>query len=130
MPRRSLLDDEDPIRQVDQNNAPEQQPGDVMATDDHELIRQWAARHKAEPATGEASRSGPATRNGPDGGAGIRFTFPGAGAFRPITWDEWLQHFTQHDLLFVYEDDVPGRPPNNRYRLVPREKLRGEQKRQ
>lgn len=129
MPRRSLLDDEDPIRQVDQNDATEQQPGDVMATDDHELIRQWAARHSAEPATGEATRSGPATRSVQDGGAGIRFNFPGAGAFRPITWDEWLQHFTQHDLLFVYEEDVPGRPPNNRYRLVPRQKLQGEQKR-
>ena len=129
MPRRSLLDDEDPIRRVDQNDATEQQPGDVMATDDHELIRQWAARHSAEPATGEATRSGPATRNVQDGGAGIRFNFPGVGAFRPITWDEWLQHFTQHDLLFVYEEDVPGRPPNNRYRLVPRQKLQGEQKR-
>lgn len=128
MPRRSLLDDEDPIRRVDRNNATEQQSGDVMATDDHELIRRWAARHSAEPATGEATRSGPATRNVQDGGTGIRFNFPGAGAFRPITWDEWLQHFTQHDLLFVYEDDVPGRPPNNRYRLVPRQKLQGEQK--
>jgi hypothetical protein len=128
MPRRSLLDDEDPIRRVDRNNATEQHPGDVMATDDHELIRQWAARHSAEPATGEATRSGPATRNVQDGGAGIRFNFPGAGAFRPITWDEWLQHFTQHDLLFVYEDDVPGQPPNNRYRLVPRQKLQEEQK--
>jgi hypothetical protein len=128
MPRRSLLDDEDPIRRVDQNNATEQQPGDVMATDDHELIRQWVARHSAEPATGEATRSGPATRNVQDGGAGIRFSFPGAGAFRPITWDERLQHSTQNDLLFVYEDDVPGRPPNNRYRFVPRQKLQGEQK--
>ena len=128
MARRSLLDDEDPIRRVDRNNATEQESGDVIATDDHELIRQWAARHSAEPATGEATRSGPATRNVQDGGAGIRFNFPGAGAFRPITWDEWLQHFTQHDLLFVYEDDVPGRPPNNRYRMVPRHKLEGEQK--
>lgn len=128
MPRRSLLDDEDPIRRVERKDATEQQPGDVMATDDHELIRQWAARRSAEPATGEATRSGPATRNVQDGGAGIRFNFPGAGAFRPITWDEWLQHFTQHDLLFVYESDVPGRPPNNRYRLVPRQKMQGEQK--
>jgi hypothetical protein len=128
MRRRSLLDDEDPIHRVDRNNATGQQSGDVMATDDHELIRQWAARHSAEPATGEATPSGPATRNVQDGGAGIRFNFPGAGMFRPITWDEWLQHFTQHDLLFIYEEDVPGRPPTNRYRLVPRKNVEGEQK--
>jgi hypothetical protein len=91
-------------------------------------IRQWAARHSAEPATGEATRSGPATRNVQDGGAGIRFNFPAAGVFRPITWDEWLQYFTEHDLLFVYDADVPGGPPNNRYRLVHRHKLEGEQK--
>lgn len=126
MPRRSLLDDEDPIRKVDQNTVTEQQPGDVLATDDHELIRQWAVRHSAEPATGEATRSGPATRNVHDGGAGIRFNFPGVGLFRPITWDEWLQNFTEHDLLFVYEEDVPGQPPSNRYRLVPRQKVDGE----
>jgi hypothetical protein len=128
MARRSLLDDEDPILRVDRTNATEQQSGGVIATDDHEVVRQWAARHSAEPATGEATHSGPATRNVQDGGAGIRFNFPGAGMFRPITWDEWLQHFTQHDLVFVYEDDVSGRPPNNRYRLVHRHKLEGEQK--
>ncbi|CAN5538748.1 hypothetical protein BH23ACI1_BH23ACI1_23190 [soil metagenome] len=128
MPRRSLLEDEDPIRRVDRNSATDQQAGDVLATDDHELIRQWAVRHGAEPATGEATPSGPATRHVQDGGAGIRFNFPGVGVFRPITWEEWLENFTQHDLLFVYEEDVPGRPPNNRYRLVPRKKLQGEQK--
>jgi hypothetical protein len=129
MPRRSLLDDQDPIRRVDHDDAMEEQSGDVLVTDDHEVIRKWAARHGAEPATGEATRSGPATRNVQDGGAGIRFNFPGAGAFRPITWEEWLEHFSQHDLVFVYEDDVPGRPPNNRYRLVSRQKLQGEQTR-
>jgi hypothetical protein len=129
MPRRSLLDGQDPIRRVDHDDATEEQSGAVLVTDDHEVIRKWAARHGAEPATGEATRSGPATRNVQDGGTGLRFNFPGAGAFRPITWNEWLEHLTQHDLLFVYEDDVPGRPPNNKYRLVPRQTRQREVKR-
>jgi len=98
-----------------------------VATDDHELIREWATRHSAEPATGEATPSGPATLDVEDGGAGIRFNFPAAAQFRPISWDEWFQNFTQYDLMFVYEEDVPGQPPSTRYRLTPKEKLRGQQ---
>lgn len=122
--RRSLLQDEEPVRRVDRRSSPDQPPGTVVATDDHDLIREWAARHDAEPATGEATESGPATLDVQDGGAGIRFNFPAAAHFRPITWDEWFQNFTQHDLMFVCERDVPGRAPSRRYRLVPRQKLR------
>ena len=125
--RRSLLQDEEPARRVDRQSSPMQPPGAVVATDDHDLIREWAAGHDAEPATGEATASGPATLDVQDGGAGIRFNFPAAARFRPITWDEWFQNFTQHDLMFVHERDVPGQPPNRRYRLVPRQKLRQQQ---
>ena len=72
-----------------------------------------------------ATESGPATVDVQDGGAGIRFNFPAAARFRPITWDEWFRNFRQHELMFVYENDQPGRPPNATYRLVPRQKLRG-----
>jgi hypothetical protein len=44
-----------------------------------------------------------------DGGAGIRFNFPGVQRFRPITWDEWFENFDAHDLCFVYEEEVPDR---------------------
>ena len=124
MPRRALVQDDDPIQRVDRHTVAEQPPGTLMATDDHELIREWATRRAAEPATGQATSSGPATRNVQDRGAGIRFNFPAAAAFRPITWDEWLQNFTQHDLMFVYENDVPGQPPSARYQLVPRKQLK------
>ncbi len=67
--------------------------GQSLATRDHDFIRAWAARHKAEPATGEATQSGPATVRVNYGGVGIRFNFPGAGRFRPISWSEWLEHF-------------------------------------
>ena len=89
----------------------------VVFTRDHAVIKQWADARQAEPATGQASRSGPATFNVNDGGAGIRFNFPGAGAFRSITWDEWFTNFDDHDYAFVYDDD--GRqPPSGRYRIV------------
>jgi hypothetical protein len=78
----------------------------AMATRDHDVIRRWAARHHAEPATGEATASGPATLHVQDDGAGIRFNFPGVGRFRPITWDEWCEHFDRHHLTFVYEEEI------------------------
>jgi hypothetical protein len=127
MTSRSLLPEEEPIRRVDAHSAAEQQAGAVLATDDQALIRQWAARHSAEPATGEATASGPATIDVRDEGVGIRFNFPAAAPFRPITWDEWFQNFTRDDLMFVYEGDVPGQAPSTRYRLVPRKTLRERQ---
>lgn len=120
---RSLLPDDDAGRPVDVHSAEAQQPGAVLATDDRELIREWAARHRAEPATGEATPSGPATVDVVDGDAGIRFNFPSAAPFRPITWEEWFRNFTQHELMFVYERDDPGHAPSARYRLVPRARL-------
>ena len=126
MTSRSLLPDNGAVGRVDRHNAADQQPGAIVATDDHELIREWAARNDAEPATGEATPSGPATIDVQDGGAGIRFNFPSAASFRPITWDEWFENFGRHELMFVYERDVAGQSPSNRYRLVPRHKLRGK----
>jgi len=123
MTQRSLLPEEEPVRRVDTSNAGKQPPGKILTTDDRELIREWADKRAAQPATGEATQSGPATVDVLDGGAGIRFNFPGAGRFRPISWDEWFDNFTRHDLMFVYEGDVPGQTPSGRYRLVPREKL-------
>lgn len=89
----------------------------VVFTRDHEVIKRWAAERHAEPATGQASKSGPATFKVNDGGAGIRFNFPGAGVFRPISWDEWLGNFDDHECAFVYDDDA-ARPPSSRYRIV------------
>lgn len=127
MAPRSLLPEDEPIRAVDVHSAEAQQPGAVLATDDRELIREWAARHGAEPATGEATESGPATIDVQDGGVGIRFNFPAAARFRPISWDEWFQNFTRHDLMFVYERDVAGQTPSTRYRLVPKDTLRRQE---
>jgi hypothetical protein len=86
-------------------------------TRDHEVIKRWANERQAEPATGEATSSGPATINVNDGGAGIRFNFPGTGAFRPISWDEWFSNFDAHRCVFVYEHDS-ATSLSCRYRIV------------
>ena len=122
MTSRSLLPDNEPIRRVDVHSSEEPDVA-VLATNDHELIRQWAARHSAEPATGEATTSGPATVDVRDGGTGIRFNFPAAARFRPISWDEWFQNFERYDLMFVYDRHVSGQTPSARYRLVPKATL-------
>jgi hypothetical protein len=91
-------------------------PG-AFATRDHDIIKQWAARRSAEPATGESTSSGAATVDVNDGGAGIRFNFPGAARFRPIGWSEWFDNFDRHELTFVF-DEVEGYPLSARFRLV------------
>ena len=81
----------------------------TLITTDRETIQRWAARHSAVPATGEATASGPATVNVNDGGAGIRFNFPGFSPFRPITWDEWFGNFETHQLAFAIDEETADR---------------------
>jgi hypothetical protein len=125
MTQRALLSDAEPLRRIDPAAAREQPAGSIVATDDHDLIREWARWHSAEPATGEATASGPATIDVHDGGAGIRFNFPAVARFRPISWDEWFDNLHRYQLLFVYERDEPGTTSSGRYRLVPRAQLQG-----
>jgi hypothetical protein len=112
-----LLPEQNHIQSV-RADTPANPGGKVVSTRDHEVIRQWAGKRRAEPATGEATASGPATVNVKDGGAGIRFNFPGQGMFRPITWDEWLANFDEHECAFVFDQDGPDAASSNRYRIV------------
>jgi hypothetical protein len=91
----------------------------VLSTRDHQLIWKWARERSAEPSTGEATETGPASSmKVADGGAGLRFNFPGFGRFRAIGWSEWFEHFDRHELTFVYERGEAGRPASARYRIV------------
>lgn len=107
-------------------DSPQTTGDKTIATRDHAVIRRWAARRKAEPATGEATASGPSTVKVSDGDAGVRFNFHGASPFRPIGWDEWLENFDRHKLLFVYEEQAPDGAPSMRYRLVKAEEWEGQ----
>jgi hypothetical protein len=95
---------------LDHLNEPAHFADSIVATDDPELIRQWAVRQGAGPATGEATESGPATVGVQDGGEGIRFNFPGAARFRPISWEEWFRNFHKYELLFVYRPETLTKP--------------------
>jgi hypothetical protein len=111
-----LLPRQKPLQVV---NSDQNKPQGPVATRDHEVIKQWARDHQAEPATGQATSSGPASSfSVQDGGAGIRFNFPGVSTFRQITWGEWLEHFDQHQLTFVYEEPSDNEPMSPRYRIV------------
>ena len=119
---RPLLTDPEPVHHVNRHTIAGQPQGAILATDDEALIREWASRHEAAPATGEATASGPATVIVTDGDAGVRFNFPGLARFRAIAWEEWFDNFRQHNLLFVYELG----DPSGTYRLVPRTRLKAE----
>lgn len=95
---------------VSSSRAPGKNPGlTTCLTTSHETIQAWARQHGADPATGEATSSGPAVRHINDGGAGIRFNFPGFAPYRAISWEEWLNHFSGHKLAFVYEEEDAAR---------------------
>jgi hypothetical protein len=79
-----------------------------------------APQRDAQPATGEATPTGPATAvEVNDGEAGIRFNFPGATRFRSISWSEWFENFDRHELVFVFEH-LGGESISNRFRVVKR----------
>jgi hypothetical protein len=123
MSEEPLVTNTRPIKQATREHPPSSEDI-VIATRDHELIREWARVFDAEPATGEASESGAASAlKVADGGAGLRFNFPGVSRFRTISWTEWFEHFHRHDLTFVYENPTVHRPPSARYRLVQTENL-------
>ena len=134
---RSLLPDNGPIALIDSRSEDRLAEVPVVATQDHRglihhaqalgqrfvVIRRWAERRHAEPATGEATESGPSTLVVNDHGTGIRFNFPGAGRFRPIAWDEWFRNFDDYGLVFVYEREVGKHSPAARYRMLPMDAL-------
>jgi hypothetical protein len=97
----------------------------VISTRDHDLIRQWAAKRHAEPATGEQTASGPASVSVNDQGAGVRFNFPGISKFRPISWDEWFENFDAHGCIFVCDNEALNSTLSNRYQIVKLEDWKG-----
>jgi len=104
-----LFPQRDGFSTVDVDGQTETSAIRAIATQDHDAVRQWAARHHAEPATGIETASGPATTHVSDGGTVVRFNFPAAARFRPITWEEWFEMFDRLRLVFIYEEEVVDR---------------------
>ncbi len=118
-----LLPDNRRIPSVTRDKPPES-GATVVSTRDLAVIRAWARMLEAEPATGEATASGPASSMSvADGGVGLRFNFPGWARFRDISWDEWFEHFNRHDLTFVFEPPAGDAAPSGNYRIVRTEDL-------
>jgi hypothetical protein len=112
-----LLPEPEQIPKPFRDDMPLAPSAHAVFTRDHQVIRDWAVKRQAVPATGEATASGPATVDVKDGGAGVRFNFPGVGTYRPIEWHEWFDNFDRHGCAFVYDNDAAA-PLSNRYRIV------------
>jgi hypothetical protein len=89
--------------------------GQTLATRSPEVIRDWAERRDAVPAT--------ATR-GPDGEPRtLRFDFGGEGGngrssrLEQIEWDEWLGVFERRKLVFLYQERRRDGSDSNFFRL-------------
>ena len=89
--------------------------GQTLATRSPEVIRDWAERRRAVPAT--------ATR-GPDGEARtLRMDFLGeagngrSSRLEEIAWDEWLDVFERRKLVFLYQERRRDGSDSNFFRL-------------
>jgi hypothetical protein len=107
-----LLPQQKPLPQVSAADRISPDDSRTLATRDREVIRRWAERRHAEPATGIG------TVDVNDGDAGVRFNFPGASPFHAISWEAWFADVEEHGLVFVFEETTGGGTLSNRYRLI------------
>lgn len=97
------------IRSLDEH---EERPGQTLITTSHEVIKQWAERRGAKPATV------PGTEHGDHLGV-LTFDFPGYGGERlaEVSWDEWLDTFDSRNLRFIYQEHRSGGQDSNFFHL-------------
>ncbi|MFD6161139.1 hypothetical protein ACFWF7_13935 [Nocardia sp. NPDC060256] len=84
----------------------------TRVTQNHDIIRQWAERRGARPATMPGSEDEGRLRV-------LRFDFPGYGGavLRPVDWDAWFATFDERHLHFRYQDRRADGTPSNFNRL-------------
>lgn len=90
----------------------EDREGQTLVTRDHDVIREWAERRGAQPATVEGTEHG-------DHLGVLRFDFPGYGGqtLRKVTWDEWFKTFDDRGLNFIYQEHRSNGSDSNFFRL-------------
>ncbi len=86
--------------------------GQTLLSRSRAVISRWAQARGAQPATGVGKV------DIQDGGATIRFDFPGLGRLKPMSWADWFRVFEQENLVFVFEDQTQEGLPSHTYRLV------------
>ncbi|MFI6166565.1 hypothetical protein ACIBCN_07240 [Nocardia sp. NPDC051052] len=84
----------------------------TRVTRNHDIIRQWAERRGARPATMPGSEYDGQLRV-------LRFDFPGYGGavLRPVDWDDWFAAFDAKHMHFRYQDRRADGTPSNFNRL-------------
>lgn len=90
-----------------------ERPGRSLVTTNHDIIRGWAERRGARPATV------PGTEHGDHLGV-LRFDFPGYGGedLTHVSWDEWLRTFDERGLNFVYQEQRKDGKQSNFFQLT------------
>jgi len=94
--------------------SPDQDPerdGRSLVTTDHDVIRDWAERRDAAPATVEGTEH--------QGHLGVlRFDFGGDNdRLRHVDWDEWFRTFDDRGLNFIYQETRSDGSDSNFFRL-------------
>lgn len=77
----------------------ESRRGEVLATRNHDVIRQWARARDAAPVVIIG------TEHGELPGA-LAFSFPDVGGadLKQVSWDEWFKMFDDRGFSFVYQE--------------------------
>lgn len=90
----------------------EDHEGQSLATRSHEVIRHWAERRNAKPATV------PGTEHDNRPGV-LRFDFPdyGGGELEDIGWDKWFESFDARNLVFLFQEHTSDGNDSNFFRL-------------
>ncbi|HLH71809.1 MAG TPA: hypothetical protein VKX96_00895 [Chloroflexota bacterium] len=97
---------------INSPNEHESHPGQSLVTRNHEVIRQWADKRNAVPATV------PGTEH--DGHLGVlRFDFPGYGGrtLEHVTWDQWFKTFDDRHLVMIYQEHMRNGRMSNFFHL-------------
>ncbi len=87
-------------------------PGQTLATREPAVIRAWAEKRKARPATARRRDENARPRT-------LRFDFPGYGgrSLEPIDRDAWLSTFRDRDLVFLYQEQLRDGRESDFFRL-------------
>ena len=84
-------------------------------TTDHEVIRKWAEKRGAVPATVEGTERG-------DEEAGLlRFEFKKDSRLEEIDWDAFFDKFDESGLTFLYQDKTASGKTSRFHKFVRRD---------
>src|SRR5699024_10673256 len=103
------------LRYAQEITSPEDEPdrpGRSLVTTNHDVIKEWAEKRDATPATV------PGTEHADRIGV-LRFDVPGFGGdgLRPVEWDEWFETFDKRRLNFLYQEERKDGRQSNFFRL-------------